>query len=405
MKRMKVVQINAVYDNGGTGHIVQGIQQCARAAGIECIAAYSQGTAKDSKAFHFGGALEQKFHALFSRLFGLQGYFSFWGTHQLLKKLDEVKPDIVHLHNLHSNNIHLNMLLDYLAKHDIVTILTLHDCWLFTGKCCYFTMIQCEKWKKECGGCPNLKEGNRSYFADRTKKVLRDKASRFSKIQHLAVVGVSDWITNLARESPVLCDAELFRTIHNGINTNIFYPRKTDLKQKLGLQDKFVALGVAMEMDKRKGYDDFMELSKILPSDVCLVLVGLSEKQIKTLPDGIVGMKRIMDKDTLTEMYSIADAFVNPTHEEAFGLVNAEALACGTPVITYRTGGCTEIVDESCGLIVECGDVSGMCAAIKKVKNEKPFSSESCTARAQYFNQMDRYHDYVNLYKEMAGNQ
>lgn len=399
---MKIVQINVVYDTGGTGHIVQGIQKCAREAGIQCYAAYSQGSAKDKETFCFGNIWEQRLHALLSRVLGLQGYFSYFSTKSLLKKLDVIKPDIVHLHNLHSNNIHLKMLLGYLAKHDIATVLTLHDCWFFTGKCCYFTMANCEKWKNNCGKCPNLKEGNKSYFIDRTKKVLRDKKHSFSKIQHLAVVGVSEWITNLSRESVVLGDAEIFRTIHNGIDLNVFYPRKTDLKQQLGLQNKFVALGLAMDMSKRKGYDDFMKLAEILPPDIALVLVGLSDEQIKKLPKGIIGMNKTMNKDKLTEIYSMADVFVNPTHEEAFGLVNAEALACGTPVITYKTGGCTEIIDDTCGMFVDDSDVEGLANAIIKLR-EKPFFTEKCRKRAECFRQSDRYQEYVDLYQEMAG--
>lgn len=397
---MKIVQINAVYGIASTGRIVKGIEECARENGMECVAAYSQGTADDAQAFRFGSTAEQKLHALLSRITGLQGYFSQFGTRTLLKRLDEIKPDVVHLHNLHSNNINLKMLLKYLAKNDIATVLTLHDCWFFTGKCCHFTMAGCEQWKTGCGSCPNLKEDNKSYFLDRSRKMLYDKKRWFGQIPRLAVVGVSNWVTNLARESFVLSGAALYRTIHNGIDLDSFYPRKTDLKQKLGLDGKFVVLGLAMGMSKRKGYYDFLQLVKILPEDVKLVLAGLTKEQIERLPEGIVGIERTHDVSRLAEIYSMADVFVTPTHEDNFPTVNMEALACGTPVITYRTGGSPEALDETCGIVVDCGDIEALKSAIINAK-EQSFPSQVCIDRAQQFNREERYLDYIALYKEL----
>lgn len=400
---MRIVQINAVYGLASTGRIVKGIEEAARESGAECIAAYSQGSADDEKAFRFGSRWEQKIHGLLSRLTGLQGYFSHFDTRRLLKKLDVLKPDVVHLHNLHSNNINLKMLLGYLAEKDIATVLTLHDCWFFTGKCCYFTMAGCERWKTGCGHCPNLKLDNKSYFLDRSRKMLYDKKEWFGKLSQLVVVGVSNWVTNLARESLILSHAAMHRTIHNGINLNVFYPRKTDLKRRLGLDGKFVALGLAMGMSRRKGYYDFVKLAEILPENIRLVLAGLTAEQIKSLPEGVIGIERTHDANRLAEIYSMADVFLNPSYEDTFGLVNAESLACGTPVITYRTGGCTEIVDETCGQVVECGGVEQMNAAICGMKKHQPFTKEACTARARRFDQRERYQDYVKLYQEMAG--
>lgn len=399
---MKIVQINCVYGTASTGRIVKGIEKCARANGMECIAAYSQGGAEDSLAFRFGSTAEQKLHALLSRLTGLQGYFSHCGTRRLLKKLDEIKPDAVHLHNLHSNNINLKLLLRYLAKHDIKTVLTLHDCWFFTGKCCYFTLAGCNGWKEGCGHCPNLKEDNKSLFFDRSRKVQKDKRNLFRNIPHLTVVGVSNWVTELARESVVLGEAEKLLTIHNGIDLEQFQPRESDLRKQLGLEGKFVLLGLAMGMSRRKGFYDFLKLADLLPEGIALVLAGLTKEQIQSLPKNIIGLERTNDVRTLAEIYTMADVFLNPSYEDTFGLVNAEALACGTPVITYRTGGCTEIVTEDCGIVVPCGDVAAMLAAAEKLQNE-PFSAEKCRQRAERFDHKKRYLDYITLYKETAG--
>lgn len=399
---MKIVQINCVYATASTGRIVKGIGSCARENGLECIAAYSQGGAEDSLAFRFGSTAEQKLHALLSRLTGLQGYFSHCGTRRLLKKLDEIKPDAVHLHNLHSNNINLKLLLRYLAKHDIKTVLTLHDCWFFTGKCCYFTLAGCNGWKEGCGHCPNLKEDNKSLFFDRSRKVQKDKRNLFRNIPHLTVVGVSNWVTELARESVVLGEAEKLLTIHNGIDLEQFQPRESDLRKQLGLEGKFVLLGLAMGMSRRKGFYDFLKLADLLPEGMALVLAGLTKEQIQSLPKNIIGLERTNDVRTLAEIYTMADVFLNPSYEDTFGLVNAEALACGTPVITYRTGGCTEIVTEDCGIVVPCGDVAAMLAAAEKLQNE-PFSAEKCRQRAERFDHKKRYLDYITLYKETAG--
>ena len=401
-KNMKIVQINCVYGTASTGRIVKGIEECARASGLECIAAYSQGTADDREAFRFGSIVEQKVHALLSRLTGLQGYFSYFGTRELLKKLDNMKPDVVHLHNLHSNNINLKMLLHYLAKHNITTILTLHDCWFFTGKCCHFTMAGCEGWKTGCNNCPNLKEDNKSLFFDRSGKMQRDKQKWFANIPHLFVVGVSEWVTELAKESAVLSGAEKFQVIHNGIDLEAFQPRDSDLRQKLGLEGQFIALGLAMGMSRRKGSYDFFKMAEMLPEGVTLVLAGLTQEQIKSLPGNIIGINRTNDVTQLSKVYSMADVFLNPSYEDTFGLVNAEALACGTPVITYRTGGCTEIVDETCGIVVECGDTLAMLAAVEHMK-EEIFPAAACRKRAQMFAQQERYHDYVTLYQETVG--
>ncbi|MBQ3226299.1 MAG: glycosyltransferase, partial [Clostridia bacterium] len=289
---MKVVQINAVYGVASTGRIVKGIHDLAAQEGIEAYAAYSQGRAEGENVFHFGSKREQKLHALLSRITGLQGYFSKRGTRELLKKLDEIKPDVVHLHNLHSNNINLKMLLTYLAEKDIATVLTLHDCWFFTGKCCYFTMANCDNYQKACGNCPNLKTDNKSLFFDRSSKMLLDKKKWFGKIPRLWVVGVSDWVTNLAKQSVVFPKNTRFQTIYNGIDTERFVPTESTIKQELGLENKFVALGLAMEISKRKGYDDFVALSNILPEDTVLVLAGLSKEQIAALPEGILGLER-----------------------------------------------------------------------------------------------------------------
>lgn len=399
---MTIVQINAVYGVASTGRIVKGIEECARANGLECIAAYSQGTADDREAFRFGSIAEQKVHALLSRLTGLQGYFSYFGTRELLKKLDNMKPDVVHLHNLHSNNINLKMLLHYLAKHNITTILTLHDCWFFTGKCCHFTMAGCEGWKTGCNNCPNLKEDNKSLFFDRSGKMQRDKQKWFANIPHLFVVGVSEWVTELAKESVVLSGAEKFQVIHNGIDLEAFQPRESDLRQKLGLEGRFIALGLAMGMSRRKGFYDFLKMAEMLPEDVTLVLAGLTQEQIKSLPGNIIGINRTNDVTQLAKINSMADVFITPTYEDNFPTVNMESLACGTPVITYRTGGSPEALNSDCGVVVECGDVQAVLAAIEKIRKQ-PFSAEACRKRALEFAQQERYQDYVTLYQETVG--
>lgn len=393
---MRVVQINSVCDSGSTGRIAGGISDVLTESGIENYIVYSVGNSDRQNAYKMGNTFESKLHAMLSRLFGLQGYFSYYSTKEMLKLLDKIKPDYVQLHNLHANYINMPMLFKYLAKNDIATVITLHDTFMYTGKCVYYTMADCQRWTESCGKCPQLKSGNKSWLLDRTKKLLSDKKNWYSYIKKLIVVGVSDWITAEAKKS-VLGNAYVIKTIHNGIDLEKFKPVESKFRIKNNLKDKKIILAVANVWEKRKGLKDIIRLSNRLGNDYKIVVVGRLSGDM--LPDNILYIPRTESQTELAEIYTAADIFINPTYEDNFPTVNLEALACGTPVVTYNTGGSPEALNEKCGAAVRRGDVNEMEREIKRVCEEKPYSKEECIARAKMFDMNDKFKEYVELYK------
>ena len=392
---MKVVQINCVCDSGSTGRIVSSISDVLTDNGIENYIVYSSGSSSRTNLYRMGNKLDCKVHAFLSRVFGLQGYFSYHSTKKLLKYLDKISPDCVHLHNLHANFINMPMLFNYLIKKNIATVITLHDTFMFTGKCVHYTIAGCKKWMKCCGKCPQLKNGNKSWFFDRTKKILSDKIKWYSDIDKLIVVGVSDWIASEAKKS-VLGGAYLIKTIHNGIDLTKFKPHESDFKVKYGIEDKKIILAVAYVWGEGKGIKDIIELANRLKDEYKFIVVGKLCDVF--LPENVIYIQRTESQTELAEIYTAADVFINPTYEETFGIVNIEAIACGTPVVTYNTGGSPEALDDTCGVVVERGNIDAMEMEIKRVCEEKPYSKENCVARAKMFDMNDKFKEYVELY-------
>lgn len=398
---MKVLQINAVCGIRSTGRICVEIADYLNNYCYEGYIAYSYGLPY-KREYKIGTPFEIKLHSLLSRVFGLQAYFSKHGTLKLIKYMRKIKPDVVHLHNLHGNYINLKLLLTYLAQNNIPTVLTLHDCWFYTGKCCHYTIEKCYKWQSGCFNCPRIFRDNPSWFLDRTKKTYKNKKEWFQKIPRLAVVGVSDWITSEARKS-FLSNANILTRIYNWIDLDVFRPVDTvALRHKLTLENKFVILGVASEWNDAKGINKFIELSAKIPKCMIIIIVGNIPTNLE-LPGNIIHIQETHDVRELVEYYSLASVFLNLSAEETFGKVSAEALACGTPVIAYRSTANPELVGEGCGYIVENRDIDSIYDAILKVhKRDKKYYSENCIAFAKAkFNKENRIADYAKLYQEL----
>lgn len=301
----------------------------------------------------------------------LQGRFSYFKTLSFLKKVKKYSPDIIHLHNIHGSYLNLKLLFKFIKKNNIRVIWTLHDCWSFTGHCPYFDMINCEKWKKGCYNCPAYKNYPKSYM-DNSKINYRFKKRIFSGVDKMTIVTPSKWLGNLAKQS--FLEEYQFKVINNGIDLNIFKPTESDFRQKYHCEGKFVLLGVAFGWGPRKGIDVFVDLAKRLDDRFQIILVGTNEKTDKILPDNIISIHRTNNQKELAEIYSAADLFINPTREENYPTVNMESLACGTPVLTFDTGGCAEIPDESCGMVVAKDDIDSLYNEIIRISKEKPFS-------------------------------
>ena len=401
---MKILQINAVYGHLSTGSNVYEMNSAFREQGHICLAAYSTGHIKDSRQEYLIGSLfGQKCHALMSRVAGLQGYFSSCSTRKLLRKIQEFEPDVVVLNNLHANYIQLPMLLRYLAKKDIPTVAVLHDCWFYTGKCCYYTAVGCDKWKTTCGNCPALGQHNKSWFFDFTKKMHSDRKKLFGAIPRLGVVAVSDWLLTQAKQSPVFANAAQITRIHNWIDTQQFSPVDgSAVRQKLKLEGKRVMLAVAAAWEPRKGMDTLREISGKLQEDERLVIIGKISEGV-SLPENAICIPRTDSKEELVQYYSMADVFLQPSIEETFGKVTAEALACGTPVVCFNSTANPELVGENCGAVVPVGDAEGMLREAREItKNGKEAYSASCRALVEdRFNTEKIFDQYLQLFVKL----
>lgn len=395
---MKIVQINSTCGSGSTGKICIAVSKLLSANDIENYILYSIGKSDYPLGIKYMSSWETKWQALLSRIFGNYGFQSRIATKRLIAELERIDPDIVHLHNLHGHNCHLEMLLDYLREHHIKTFWTFHDCWTFTAYCPHFTMDGCYKWKDGCHDCPQYR--NYSFFFDRSKELYEKKKKSIVGLD-LTVITPSWWLANLVKQSffknyPV-------KVLNNGIDLEIFKPTQSDFRKKYGIPgDKYIVLGVAFGWGVRKGLDAFVELSKRLDKEKYqIVLVGTNEKVDKSLPDNIISVHRTQNQKELAEIYTAADVFANPTREEVFGLVNVEALACGTPGVTFDTGGSPECYDETCGSVVHCDDIDAMEKEIIRICNQRPYSADACTEHAKNFDIHKKYNEYIELYGEM----
>ena len=394
---MKVYFINTVYGVGSTGRITSGLVELLRRNGHEGMAAYGFGNAPEGYAIQ--SRRQYYFHNLLSRLTGGEGCFSTRQTKRLVEQIRRYEPDVIHLHNLHGHYLDLRVLFAYLKKCGKPVVWTLHDCWAMTGHCPHFTVAGCDKWNTGCGGCPQL-DMYPATLVDNTRTMWKRKREWFTGVKDLTIVTPSGWLGDLVgasflKEYPV-------RVIHNGVDLAVFRPRESDFRKRYGCEDKFLLLGVAFDWGMRKGLDVFVELARRLPERFQIVLVGTNEQIDCQLPKEILSIHRTADQKQLAGIYTAADLFVNPTREEVFGLVNAEALACGTPVVTFRTGGCPEILDARCGSIVPWGDVGAMEREILRIEAQRPYKQADCLERAREFDADYKLKEYLRLYEETA---
>ena len=401
---MRIFQINAVYGHLSTGSNVFEMNEDFRTRGHTCLAAYSVGNIQDSaQEYLIGSHWGQKIHALFSRALGLQGYFSSGATKKLLRKLDDFQPDVVVLNNLHANYIHLPMLLKYLAQKDIPTVAVLHDCWFYTGKCCYYTAVKCERWRTGCGNCPAISQHNKSWFFDFTKKMHTDRKKLFGAIPRLGVVAVSDWLLGQAKQAPVFRGASQITRIHNWIDTKQFTPVDgSAVRQKLGLEGKKVMIAVAAAWEPRKGMDALHSIAGNLRDNERLVIIGRVSEKV-SLPENIIHIPRTDSKEELIQYYSMADVFLQPSIEETFGKVTAEALACGTPVVCFDSTANPELVGDHCGAVVPVGDTEGMLREARRIVQEgKDEYSRFCRAFVEErFNTEKIFDQYLRLFTQL----
>lgn len=399
---MKIVQINAVYGYSSTGRNVAEKHEYFRQRGIESFVFTSDKEYPDKHIYRIGNKWDHKLHALYSRIWGLQGYFSKKATRRMIRQIELIAPDVVVLHNLHANYIHLPLLLNFLAKYNIATLLVLHDFWFMTGHCCHYTSIGCDKWRTECHHCPLLHTYNKSLFFDRSRKIFRDKKRLFQAIPRLGVIGVSKWVLQEAKQS-FLKDAKLLDFIYNWIDLSVFHPLPTiSLREKLNLSSSdFVVLGVAQGWSQAKGLNQFMEIVRNMP-DVKVVLVGRFPSNV-SVPHNLLIAGEVNTPQKLAEYYSMADVFVNPSIQETFGKVTAEALACGTPVLGSNTTATPELIPASCGFTFSPHDIDDLLkkVALIREKGKQAYSEQCQRFAAENFGKEGQIAKYIQCFHEL----
>ena len=390
---MKIVQLNVTCGVGSTGKICLAVSRLLNERGVENYILFSEEDSDYEYGIKYADKLSIKLEALKSRVFGNYGFNSKALTKKLIAKLDEIQPDIVHLHNLHGHGCNLEMLFAYFKEKNIKLYWTFHDCWVFTGYCPHFDMVGCDKWQTQCQACPQ--KGAYSFFFDNSNKLYSKKKELFSDLD-LTIITPSEWLKGLVKKS-FLKDYEV-KVINNGIDLDIFKPSESNFREDHGIKDEFLILGVAFNWDERKGVDVFADLARTLPKDYRIVLVGTNENTRQLLPDNVITIDRTENQQELAEIYTACDLFVNATREDTFPTVNIESLACGTPVLTFRTGGSPEIIDETCGISVEKNDTDALREAILKIKDTRPFTEEACLKKSAEYQKEEKFKEYTEIY-------
>lgn len=401
---MKILQINTSVNTSAPGRIASAIGCLLIDKGHESFIAYGRSSReKESTVIKIGNSKDLIGHLIYTRVFDRHGFGSIRATKRFVNQLIELNPDIIHLHNIHGYFIHIGVLFSYLKKVGKPIVWTFHDCWPFTGHCSYFDRADCLRWQSECFECP-LKYGYpASWFIDNSRSNFLKKKELFTGLNDINLVSPSNWLAKHLTNS--FLQQYAIKVINNGVDIGKFKPVHPNYaRDKYILSGKNIILGVANIWSKRKGYDDFMKLRTILDPGIEIVLVGLNSGQIRNLPQGIRGISRTECVEDLVALYSAADVFVNPTWIDNFPTVNLEALACGTPVVTYDTGGSPESIDDKTGIVVPKGDVFGLKTAIMSIllKDRKGLARD-CRSRAERrYNSLTQYSEYLKLYESLT---
>lgn len=392
---MKIVQITT-FSYKAAGNIMMNLHNTMREKGIESYVVWGRGRkAKNKYEYFMNDNIGVKIHGLYTRLTDRTGFASTRSTKKMLKWIDRIEPDIIHLHCVHGYYLNIQELFEYIKKKNIRVVWTQHDCWAFTGHCAYFDACGCDRWESGCYKCKQLNTYPASKFIDSSTWNWNKKNELFNGL-NITIVTPCKWLAGLVRKS--FLGNYPIRTIYNGIDINVFKPTNSEFKIKKGISDKKIILGVASEWTERKGLKDFIKLKNIIGTEYVIVLVGITKKQMEKIPDDIITIERTNNISELVEIYSAADVFFNPTYEDNFPTTNLEALACGTPVVTYNTGGSLEVINEYTGAVVEKGNVLKSVEQFEKIISLK--NSNKSLLDTDYFTTKAMISKYMELYNE-----
>lgn len=393
---MKVLFINTVQGKGSTGRIIKEIGQSVEKAGGQYMVAFGRGDDTDPKhTYRIGNNISVYAHALLSRITDKTGFYSRKATKDLVSFIRKYEPDVIHLHNLHGYYVNLEILFTYLKKEFKGKVVwTLHDCWAFTGHCVHYAYAGCDKWKTGCHNCPEKGSYPASMLADRSHKNYLDKKRLFTGVPNMTVVTVSQWLKEQAENSFLGCYPVV--RVYNGIDYQIFRPLPSDIREKLGVGDNKMILSVSDGWNERKGFQRLLDLAKNAPADWRFVIVGLDSDQIPKLPENCIGMERTWNQEELVQIYTAADVFYNPSVEETFGLVTAEAVACGTPAVVMDSTACPEPLD-GCGVVLKTHETQEALEAVAELLHKEK------TAPKQTFTEEKMTAGYLSCYGVQVG--
>ena len=401
-ERKRILLINSVANYGSTGHIVEAIGKSAQEFGWDCYLACGERYSNESSLslFYISSKTGQRIQMIHSLLTDRNGFSAKRATFRLIEWIKRLSPDIIHLHNLHGYYLNISILFGYLNTVDIPVVWTLHDCWPITGHCCHFHSTGCEKWMSGCDHCSQSRQYPVSLFSDRSARNYLEKKALFTANHNLHLVVVSEWMKMIISKS-FLKDCPI-TVIPNGISMDVFHPlgiSSDRLRVRYGLTGKCVLLGVATRWWREKGYDDWLELKKILPEKYAVVMIGVNKRQQAECERlGILGLPKTENIQSLVEWYSVADVCMSLSHGESFGLTLAESLACGTPVITYGNTAQLELVSSNTGMIAEDRNVMDVLACLETMAANR-FSADNCRNTAmKRFNQQENLRRYMELY-------
>ena len=393
MKNKRVLFINSIVGTGSTGRIISGLCHVLKEHGVESLVCYGRGGAPENiDTFRIGSDSDVYLHGALSRITDRHGLYSKRATEGLVRRIKAFRPDLIHLHNLHGYYLNYEILMDFIRHAKLPVIWTLHDCWTFTGHCTHFEYAGCEKYKTGCFECGELKQYPRSLLMDASKSNYERKKRAFCGIEHMRLVTPSFWLRERVGES-FLKDYES-DVIPTGIDLDTFKPLPSDIRERYGIGDRILLLGVANPWRERKGLDDFIRLAGSFSDEIKIAMIGLKKKQLSLIPDNVIALEKTESVEEMAQWYSAADIHVNLTREDTFPTTNIESLACGTPVITYRAGGSPESLDETCGRIIEKDDLKGVINAVTEFGKKTDRIREACLRHSVLYDRRDRFKEY-----------
>lgn len=401
---MKIIQINSECGRGSTGRIASAISRNLDEKGYENYIIYSANhRSDDPHGIMIGTKLMLRVHQLLARVFGDAGFHSCFATQKLIRKIKEINPDLILLHNLHGYYLHVGILFRFLKKFNKPVLWTLHDCWAFTGHCAHYQIAGCNRWQSGCHDCPNRKEYPYSWFFDRSRSLFHKKKELFASAEKLRIIVPSKWLSDEVEKS-FLSDKPRY-IIHNGIDLKVFAPSETDFRETHRLEEKIIVLGVAAVWSYGKGLDMIIELANRMdPQKYVFLLVGTDGSVDKALPKNIISIHRTQNQAELAKLYSAADVLINPTRQDNYPTVNMEALACGTPVITFDTGGCSESEIEGFTKVISPKTVDELEKALLHISFKTKEASEKCAKEAKRFDEQKCFSRYVTIFEEIVEN-